>query len=112
MDNLYKIISAWGIEPNIFLVFLALSVTFLVVIIILFTSVPLILLRIRKELIELNKNLRTSSIPDAKAKINPNSDAGDDNKIANHKKTSNASSKFQLDDDDIRKLKAIGFDIE
>jgi hypothetical protein len=112
MDNLYKALNAWGIEPIIFLTFLVLSVTFLVVIIILFTSVPFILLRIRKELIELNKNLRTSYIPDSKAKSIAKTDAGDDNKLANQKKTSNASSKFQLDDDDIRKLKATGFDIE
>ncbi len=106
MDNLYKIINAWGIEPNIFLAFLALSVTFLVVITVLYIGVPFILLRIRKELIEMNKNLRTLHILDAKP------DSGDDNKPAKHKKSTNASSKFQLDDDDIKKLKATGFDIE
>jgi hypothetical protein len=112
MDNLYKIISAWGIEPIIFQALLVLSVTFLVVITILYIYVPFILLRIRKELIELNKHLRTSYIPDASTKINPKTDAGEDNILAYPKKSSKASSMFQLDDDDIRKLKATGFDIE
>jgi hypothetical protein len=112
MDNLHQIISAWGIEPNIFLIFLALSVTLLAVITILYICVPFILLRIRKELIEMNKHLRTLYILDAKSKSNAKTDAGDDNKPAYHKKASNTSSKFQLDDDDIKKLKATGFDIE
>ena len=112
MDNLYNAISAWGIEPNIFLVFLALSAIFLVVITILNISVPFILLRISKELSEMNNHLRTLYIIDAKSKINPKSDPGDDNEPVNPKNSSNNSSKFQLDDDDIKKLKDTGFDIE
>jgi hypothetical protein len=112
MDNLFNIIRNWGIEPSSFLAFLALSAAFLVFISILYICVPFILLRIRKELIEMNKHLRTLHILDAKAKANAKTDSGDDNKPAKHKKSTNASSKFQLDDDDIKKLKATGFDIE
>jgi len=106
MDNLFNIIRNWGLDPNIFLAFLALSTVFLVFITILYICVPFILFRIRKELIEMNKNLRILHILDAKP------DAGNDHKPAKHKKSTNASSKFQLDDDDIKKLKATGFDIE
>ena len=111
MDNLFNIISAWGNDPNIFLIFLALSFTFAVLITILYVCVPFILLRIRKELIEMNKNLRTLYILNAETKIKAEADA-DNNNPTYPKKNSDASSKFQLDDDDIRKLKATGFDIE
>ena len=104
--------SAWGIEPNIFLVVLAVSAALLIFITILNISVPFILLKIRKELTEMNIHLRTLYILDASAKTDPKTDPGNDSKPAHPEKSSNNSSKFQLNDDDIKKLKADGFDIE
>ena len=113
MNNLHKIIIDLGIEPNILLAFIVLLVTFLSIITILYICVPFFLLRKRKEIIEVNKNLRILYILDSKAKTNgKNEEVSDDNKLTYDKKSSSDYKKFQLDDDDIRKLKATGLEIE
>lgn len=113
MNNLQKLIIALGIEPNIVLAVLVLLSIFLIAITILYICVPFFLLRIRKEIIEMNKNLRFLYILQTQTKINGNNDvvSNEDNYIY-HEKSFKDIKKFQLDDEDIKKLKTLGYKVE
>jgi hypothetical protein len=113
MDYLDKIIIALGIEPKIAFAILAILSTFLIVIVLLYICVPFILLRIRKEIIEMNKNLRILYILEAHDRNTVIYEAeGNENKNFDDNKPSKKNKKFELDDEDIKKLKAIGVGIE
>ena len=106
MNNLHKLIIALGIEPNIALAVLVLLSPFLIGITILYICVPFFLLRIRKEIIEMNKNLRTLHILYTQTKINGKNEvvSNEDRYIYDEKSSKNIK-KFQLDDEDLKKLK-------
>ena len=109
MNDLHKMILDLGIDPIISLALLILLATFLIIMAILYICVPFFLLRIRKEIIEMNKNLRALFIMDSKAKIEEKNEVvRDDNNFVYDEKLSKDRKKLQLDDEDIKKLKAIG----
>ncbi len=114
MNNLQKIITALGLEPNIALAVLVMLSTFMVVITILYICVPFFLLSIRKEIIELNKHLRTLYILNAQTKIKGKNEVvvSNEDKSIYDEKPSTDTAKFKLDDEDIKKLKTIGLDME
>lgn len=113
MNNFQKLINTLGIEPNIALAVLVLLSIFLVVITILYICVPFFLLRIRKEIIELNRNLRSFFVMQTQTKINGNSEfVSNKNKDIYDEKSPKDIKKFQLDDEDIKKLTTHGFDVE
>jgi len=114
MNNLQKIITALGLEPNIALAVLVMLSAFMVVITILYICVPFFLLSIRKEIIELNKHLRTLYILNAQTKIKGKNEVevSNEDKAIYDEKPSTDTAKFKLDDEDIKKLKTIGLDIE
>ena len=114
MNNLQKIITALGLEPNIALAVLVMLSAFMVVITILYICVPFFLLSIRKEIIELNKHLRTLYILNAQTKIKGENEVevSNEDKAIYDEKPSTDTAKFKLDDEDIKKLKTIGLDIE
>jgi hypothetical protein len=109
MNDLYKMTLDLGLDPIISLALLILLATFLIIMVVLYICVPFFLLKIRKEIIEMNKNLRTLFIIDSKAKTEEKNEVvRDDNNFVYDKKLSKNSKKLQLDDEDIKKLKAIG----
>ena len=114
MNNLQKIITALGLEPNIALAVLVMLSAFMVVITILYICVPFFLLSIRKEIIELNKHLRTLYILNAQTKIKGKNEVevSNEDKAIYDEKPSTDTAKFKLDDEDIKKLKTIGLDME
>ncbi len=113
MNYLHKMIIALGIEPNIVLAILAILFTFLIAITILYICVPFVLLRIRKEIIEMNKNLRTLYILETQTKNNVKNEAvSNEDKNIDDDKSSKDIIKFKLDDEDIKKLTAIGSGME
>ena len=114
MNNLQKIITALGLEPNIALAVLVMLSAFMVVINILYICVPFFLLSIRKEIIELNKHLRTLYILNAQTKIKGKNEVvvSNEDKSIYDEKPSTDTAKFKLDDEDIKKLKTIGLDME
>lgn len=113
MNNLQKLIIALGIEPNIVLAVLVLLSIFLIAITILYICVPFFLLRIRKEIIEMNKNLRFLYISQTQTKINGNNEVvSNEDKYIYDEKSSKDIKKFQLDDEDIKKLKTPGHNVE
>jgi hypothetical protein len=118
-----KIIVALGIETNFGYAILIILIALLAIITIMYICVPILLLRIRKELIELNKSLRTLYILDSqthsKLKDSPSSDLPDrddlpsnNSKLIDEKIPATNIVKLQLEDEDIEKLKAEGFDME
>jgi hypothetical protein len=113
MNNLQKLIIGLGIEPNIALAVLVLFSIFLIAITILYICVPFFLLRIRKEIIEINKNLRILYILQTQTKIDEDTEAaGNEDKNIYDKDSSKDIKKsqlFQLDDADLKKLKTLGF---
>ena len=112
MNNLQKLIIALGIESNIALAVLVLLSIFLIVITILYICVPFFLLRIRKEIIEMNRNLRFLYILQKPTKINGNTEVvSNEDKHIDDEKSSKDIKKFQLDDEDIKKLKTIGYTV-
>jgi hypothetical protein len=112
MNNLQKIIIDMGIEPNIALAILAHLSIFLIVIAILYICVPFFLFRIRKELIEMNRNLRALYILNTQTKLNGNNEVvSNEDKHIYKEKPSKDTKKMQLDDEDIKKLKTLGFDM-
>ena len=112
MNNLQKLIIALGIESNIALAVLVLLSIFLIVITILYICVPFFLLRIRKEIIEMNRNLRSLYILHTQTKINGNNEVvSNEDKHIDDEKSSKDIKKFQLDDEDIKKLKTIGYTV-
>ena len=113
MNNLQKIIVALGIEPNIAMPVLIILSALLVLITILYICVPFFLLRIRKEIIELNKNLRTLYILDTQTKNDGKKESpSNEDKLIYDEKPSKEIIKLQLEDEDIQKLKAVGLDLE
>ena len=112
MNRLQKIITALGLEPNIAIAVLVILSTFMVVITILYICVPFFLLRIRKEIIELNRNLKTLYIlnPQTKKTWKDEVVVSNEDKLIYDEKPSTDIAKLQLDDEDIKKLKAVGFD--
>jgi cell division protein FtsL len=109
IKDLYKMTLDLGIDPIISLALLILLATFLIIMAVLYICVPFFLLKIRKEIIEINKNLRTLHIIDSKAKTDKKNEVvRDDNDFIYDKKISKNNKKLQLDDEDIKKLKAIG----
>jgi len=110
MNNLQKLIIDLGIEPNIALAVLVLFSVLLIIIIILYLCVPFFLLRIRKEIIEMNRNLRSLFMIQGLTKIDENTEvvSNEDKKIYGEKSSKDIK-KLQLDDEDIKKLKALGF---
>jgi hypothetical protein len=113
MNYLQKITVALGIEPNIAIAALGIVSTFLVLITILYICVPFFLLRIRKEIIEINKNLRTLYILETQTKnIEKHEVVNNEDKFINDEKPTGDIIKLQLDDDDIQKLKNIGLDMD
>jgi hypothetical protein len=110
MNNLQKLIIALGIEPNIALAILVLFSIFLIIITILYICVPFFLFRIRKEIIEMNRNLRSLYILQTQTKINGNTEVvSNEDKYIYDEKSSKDIKKLQLDDDDIEKLRTLGF---
>ena len=108
MNNLQKLIIALGLEPNIALVLLILFSMFLIAITILYICVPFFLLRIRKEIIEMNKNLRFLYILQTQTKINGNTEVvSNEDKYIYDEKPAKDIKKFQLDDEDIKKLQKL-----
>ena len=114
MNGLQKITTALGIEPNIAISVLVILSTFMVVITILYICVPFFLLRIRKEIIELNRNLKTLYILNPQTKMTRKNEVvvSNEDKLIYDEKPSTNIAKLQLDDEDIKKLKAVGFDME
>ena len=112
MDYLEKLTKALGIEPNITLSVSILLSTFLIIIALLYISVPFILLRIRKEVIGINNSLRTLYILDTDTNNLGKSVESENENLVYDEKPTKDNSKFRLDDEDIKKLKAIGFDVE
>ena len=112
MNNLQKLMINLGVEPNIALAALVLLFIFLIAITILYICVPFFLLKIRKEIIEINKNLRFLYILQAQ-KINENNKVvSNEDKHIYDKKSSKDIKKFQLNDEDIKKLEALGPKVE
>jgi hypothetical protein len=110
MNNLQKLIIDLGIGPNIALAVLVLFAVLLIIITILYLCVPFFLLRIRKEIIELNRNLRSLYLIQRLTEIDENTEvvSNEDKEIYDEKSSKNIK-KLQLDDEDIKKLKALGF---
>ena len=109
MKNLQNLIMALGMEPNFASALLILIFTFLTVITIFYTCFLFLLIGIRNEMIKMNSSLRALSILDTKAKLNEKNElVRDDNNFVYDEKLSKDIKKLQLDDDDIKKLKAIG----
>jgi hypothetical protein len=113
MNNLQKLIIDLGIEPNIALAVLVLFSIFLIIIIILYICVPFFLLRIRKEIIEMNRNLRFLYVLQKPTKINGNTEvvSNEDKNIYDEKSSEDIKKfqLFQLEDEDIEKLKTLGY---
>ena len=110
MNNLQKLIIDLGIGPNIALAVLVLFAVLLIIITILYLCVPFFLLRIRKEIIELNRNLRSLYLIQRLTEIDENTEVvSDEDKEIYDEKSSKNIKKLQLDDEDIKKLKALGF---
>ena len=110
MNNLQKLIISLGIEPNIALAILVFLSIFLIVITLLYICVPFFLLRIRKEIIEMNRNLRSLYILYTHTKINGNNEiVSDEDKYIYEEKSSKDIKKFQLNDEDMKKLKTLGY---
>ena len=110
MNNLQNLITALGIGPNIALAILVILSIFLIVITLLYICVPFFLLRIRKEIIEMNKNLRSLYILYTHTKINRNNEiVSDEDKYIYEEKSSKDIKKFQLNDEDMKKLKTLGY---
>jgi hypothetical protein len=113
MDNLQKLMIAMGIDSNIALSVLILLSLILIVITILYICVLFFLLRIRKEIIEMNQNIRSLYILHTQTKINGNKEVvSNEDKYIYDEKSSKDIKKFQLDDEDIKKLKTLGYDVE
>ena len=112
MNYLNKLIIASGIEPNIALYLSILLFAFRIMIIVLYICVPFILLRIRKEIIKLNSHLQNLDILYTGEKIRGEKVVCDDAEFFYDERPSKDSSKYQLDDEDIEKLKAIGSGME
>jgi hypothetical protein len=112
MNNLQKLMINLGVEPNVALAALVLLFIFLIAITILYICVPFFLLRIRKEIIEINKNLRVLYILQAQRINENNKVVSDEDKHIYEKKSSKVIKKFQLNDEDIKKLKALGYKVE
>ena len=126
MNNLQKLIIDLGIGPNIALAVLVLFAVLLIIITILYLCVPFFVLRIRKEIIELNRNLRSLYLIQRLTEIDENTEvvsnedkevydeksskvvSNEDKEIYDEKSSKNIK-KLQLDDEDIKKLKALGF---
>ena len=110
MNNLQKLIIDLGIGPNIALAVLVLFAVLLIIITILYLCVPFFLLRIRKEIIELNRNLRSLYLIQRLTEIDENTEvvSNEDKEIYDEKSSKNIK-KLQLDDEDIKKLKTLGF---
>ena len=118
MNNLQKLIIDLGIGPNIALAVLVLFAVLLIIITILYLCVPFFVLRIRKEIIELNRNLRSLYLIQRLTEIDENTEVvsdedtevvSDEDKEIYDEKSSKNIKKLQLDDEDIKKLKALGF---
>ena len=110
MNNLQKLIIDLGIGPNIGLAVLVSFSVFLIIITILYICLPFFLLRIRKEIIEMNRNLRFLFILQRLTKIDENTEVvSNGDKNIYDEKSSKDIKKLQLDDEDIKKLKALGF---
>jgi hypothetical protein len=109
MNTLQKLMMALGLEPNIALALLILLFVFLIVITIFGICVMFLLLGIRNQMIKMNRSLRAYYILDKTAKINEKNEAGtDDDKFIYEEKSSKNTIKFQLDNEDIKKLQDIG----
>ena len=110
MNNLQKLIIDLGIGPNIALAVLVLFAVLLIIITILYLCVPFFVLRIRKEIIELNRNLRSLYLIQRLTEIDENTEvvSNEDKEVYDEKSSKNIK-KLQLDDEDIKKLKALGF---
>ena len=109
MNKLQKLMLALGLEPNIALALLILLITFLIVITIFGICVMFLLLGIRNQMIKMNRSLRILYILDTRAKTNEKNKAGtDDYKFTFEEKSPKDTLKFQLDDEDIKKLQNIG----
>ena len=110
MNNLQKLIIDLGIGPNIGLAVLVSFSVFLIIITILYICLPFFLLRIRKEIIEMNRNLRFLFILQRLTKIDENTEVvSNEDKNIYDEDFSKTIKKFQLDDEDIKKLKTLGF---
>ena len=110
MNNLQKLIINLGIGPNIGLAVLVSFSVFLIIITILYICLPFFLLRIRKEIIEMNRNLRFLFILQRLTKIDENTEVvSNEDKNIYDEDFSKTIKKFQLDDEDIKKLKTLGF---
>ena len=109
MNSLQKLLLTLGIEPNIALAILALFSLFLILITILFICVAFFLLRIRKEIIEMNINLRSSLILQTQTTINENTEVlSNEDKYIYDEKSSKPIKIFQLKEEDLKKLKSLG----
>ena len=110
MNNLQKLIIDLGIGPNIALAVLVLFAVLLIIITILYLCVPFFVLRIRKEIIELNRNLRSLYLIQRLTEIDENTEVvSNEDKNIYDEDFSKTIKKFQLDDEDIKKLKTLGF---
>ena len=105
MTSLQKLIMALGMEPNIASALLILFFTFVIVITIFFICVMFLLIGIRNQLVKIDSRLRAFDILITTAKINKKNEAGgDDDKFIYEEKSSKDTIKFQLDNEDIKKL--------
>ena len=127
MNDFEQLIIGLGIEPSIALAILAILSAILIVMTVLYICVPFALLRIRKEIIEMNKSLRIFYILGTQTTSNLKTEAvskeenetvaesNEDNEtevVSNDDKSSKNIIKLKLDDEDIKKLKAIGTGME
>ena len=97
MNNLQKLMMALGLEPNIASALFILLFTFLIVITIFGICVMFLLLGIRNQMIKMNRSLRAFYFLGTTAKINDKEE-----------KSAKDTKKLKLDDEDIKKLQAIG----
>lgn len=113
MNNLQKLILALDIKPNIELAVLILITIFLIAIAILYICIPFFLLRIRKEIIEMNKNLRFLYALQTQTKTNRNNEiTSDESKYIYGETSCEGIKRFQLDDKDLKKLQTLECPVE
>ena len=113
MRELQELIAALGIDPNIaLLVSLILSVL-MIVMAILNICVLFSVARMRKETIELHKTLRILYILDTQSKNNGLDESPNHRDELIFDETSpKTKAKFKLEDEDIQKLKDLGFGLD
>jgi hypothetical protein len=113
MNELQEIIAALGIEPNTALLVLLILFVLMIVMAILNICVLFFLARMRKETIELHKTLRILYILDTQSKNNgPDESPNHQDKLISDETSPKTKAKFKLEDEDIQKLKALGFGLE